>query len=749
MKKNQLIRTIIGIGLIAMTWVSCESEDLYDPEAMRQRAKAAFGKEIDPNHNWELTSATTAVFSIEEDASSKYIFDIYANNPLSTDSPLLLVEKSVTTNTEGKAQTSVMFDLPSHLTHVYAVRTDSHGRRLVKYVEVTQNVAKIHFSTTSNTRALITDGDIPSEESPYSESEVNEMIANGYDLKNGLEYLNEWGGKQNITGFNQVALIKNNTNNSPTAVISTEFTESLSLYNGTSYFTKGENTYDWANKYLGYKMVEVPFTQDYGTIKVVIADGGNYTLRGGDITNMDFIVADGGTLYVDSKTTMNVYSRIIIMPGGKLIDNSNGNEYNPGLNHSLTTARIYNAGEMNLSYIYLANEAYLYNATSGVIYADGIFLNNGESTITNWGKIEADLIGNPNNPQGTLNNACLLRSDNISIYQINQAANTATETKNLKFSNATLRENSIFRAEKLNVATYAEASLYYAGSGAPALVSTLHVEYVNNFTVSGNIYIEVNTFETHESNRFEQMVMASGAMAVTKVGEAPVYIIPSYDGDNLERSECIGKGNKPVEDVEEPEETEDSYSFTYGFEDLHKSAGDYDMNDVVLKCSAVKDGKITVTLVAAGATKNLKLFFNNKLNGKTTELFGGREVHNILGVNGGTITNTIKVLADGTTPPIASPVSEEISVGDNFLYNDHGDFYIVDVDKQRPIHTPRFTTDFRSGDVPYAIMVPCDWRYPVEWTMVSDAYTLFDSWAADATQNINWYESGMVQENIY
>ena len=63
------------------------------------------------------------------------------------------------------------------------------------------------------------------------------------------------------------------------------------------------------------------------------------------------------------------------------------------------------------------------------------------------------------------------------------------------------------------------------------------------------------------------------------------------------------QGCNPDYDKEEPSTTPPLAIFTYVFEDITTTTGDYDFNDVVLKVTAVNNGQVTIALAAAGATK--------------------------------------------------------------------------------------------------------------------------------------------------
>ena len=685
----------------------CSSEDLYNPEAVREKAEQAFGMEVDPEQDWNMLNVVSANITIQEDALTDYTFRIYTNNPLSEKTTAtLLAEQKISTDNKGKASVGLTFDLPSYLNYVYVARVDSKGRRLVKVAKISNDAINVDFGTAkaSQTRAAITSGELPTMECPYTTDEVNELIANAYELTDYIWYPNPWNPAADD-------LSSNNIND-------------LGLVNKTSIVIKG----DYNTRF---------YIQNETTTTYQIIVTGTYKLADTTIPqNVDLIIAEGGTLdLTDCQLNMGMNSRLIVMPGATVIDNNTSeNEWTPHINNNDATSYIYNGGTMNIKW-FLQNSGSFYNAHDAIFTAEAISLQNENSVITNWGKMEVNkIVGNGS--QGTINNGCLLRvKEEINVLYLNQAANTALECEKIKVCEVTLRENCILRTSLLNdpsnTGGHYNDIKYVGDANGAALISAKHIGYVNVggdcFKISGRIYFEADTYE---QPAFETTIMeatTANGYALTKVGEAPIYIVPSYKGDDLSKAECVGNGNTPVEEV--PEDIEPTI-YTYAYEDMDKAGGDYDMNDVVLKCSIVQDGKITVSLAAAGAMKDLTVHFNNKQKGTDIALFGGKEIHEALGVAAGAVVNTGREVT-------AEVISETIEVGEGFSYKEHGNFYIKD--KENKIHIPAFTNGFQKGDVPYAILVPVDWEYPQENVKVSTAYSKFETWAGDVTKNTDWY----------
>lgn len=218
-------------------------------------------------------------------------------------------------------------------------------------------------------------------------------------------------------------------------------------------------------------------------------------------------------------------------------------------------------------------------------------------------------------------------------------------------------------------------------------------------------------------------------------------------------SECNpgyeGTADEDKDDDDDDDDSDDKYpllSYAYAFEDLVKpSMTDYDFNDVVLYITAPygEDGNraVKVTLKAAGASKQLTVFFKDPYSGTSpiAQNIFGRDVHKVFGVEPGTLVNTGTPVDTEAKIATIEPVTVTVKVSDGFNITDHGDFYIVD-ENGMEVHIPNFTPGFTSSNVPYALRVAgANWRWPKERIGITDAYKDFIIWAGDVTSEIDWY----------
>ena len=160
--------------------------------------------------------------------------------------------------------------------------------------------------------------------------------------------------------------------------------------------------------------------------------------------------------------------------------------------------------------------------------------------------------------------------------------------------------------------------------------------------------------------------------------------------------------------------------YTFCFED--RDLGDYDMNDVVIKAERLNISQVKYTVVACGAYDELYL---RNINGQT--LNETTEIHHLFGVNNlSTFINTQSKNYE--------PVSDVITVDPSFSFTDFS----------KQIYIYNKTQDYdvkmsQKGEDPHAIMIPCDFKYPIEKTCIKNAYTNFNSWGENPVTSTDWY----------
>lgn len=173
--------------------------------------------------------------------------------------------------------------------------------------------------------------------------------------------------------------------------------------------------------------------------------------------------------------------------------------------------------------------------------------------------------------------------------------------------------------------------------------------------------------------------------------------------------------------------------YTYAFEDTYM--GDYDLNDVVLQVWKASSDTLKIRLCATGASKSLYVYYGDE------QLFSGKEVHNILGGSQGKFINTG---ASGAGDKFQTRNYVETFMTGNFTNFDFSTAgFNIRWGNKTEAESIKLTTrsDSPIGEAPYAVCIPADWAWPLEWVKVSDAYTGFSSYAANPSSNEEWYKS--------
>ena len=159
-------------------------------------------------------------------------------------------------------------------------------------------------------------------------------------------------------------------------------------------------------------------------------------------------------------------------------------------------------------------------------------------------------------------------------------------------------------------------------------------------------------------------------------------------------------------------------AYTFCFEDTE--LGDYDMNDVVIKAKRINNTTVEYSVVACGARDDLKIM---NINGNVIN--SNTEVHALFGGDG--FINTVS--------QNYNPVTERITVDKKFSFlNESTQPYIYDVTTGVTIKLSK------KGEDPHGIMIPNDFKYPIEKTCIKDAYLQFNNWGQNRVTSTDWYK---------
>ena len=146
------------------------------------------------------------------------------------------------------------------------------------------------------------------------------------------------------------------------------------------------------------------------------------------------------------------------------------------------------------------------------------------------------------------------------------------------------------------------------------------------------------------------------------------------------------------------------------------------MNDVVIKARRIDKTSIEYSVVACGAFDELLI---KNINGRVIN--ENTEVHKMFNSEP-TYINTIPGQS-------VESVTETIKVNSNFSFlNEETQPYIVDISTGAVIKLAK------RGEDPHGIMIPYDFKYPVERVCIKDAYPQFNSWGKNSVTSTEWYK---------
>ena len=197
------------------------------------------------------------------------------------------------------------------------------------------------------------------------------------------------------------------------------------------------------------------------------------------------------------------------------------------------------------------------------------------------------------------------------------------------------------------------------------------------------------------------------------------------DGSDCNFSDMILEINSGIEINYDPIKPQ-AASYMMCFEDEPETA-DYDMNDVVLRGVRLNDTQIQITLVACGAWDELQI-----KGLQNTKKLGTKEVHKFFNVAPKTVFVNTKKGENYFTP-----VSETFNIDKAVSVEDFMKMITINnLTTKKTIAMPK------EGEPPYAIIVPLNFRYPLETWSITKAYPDFVKWAANRNEATDWYLNG-------
>ena len=183
----------------------------------------------------------------------------------------------------------------------------------------------------------------------------------------------------------------------------------------------------------------------------------------------------------------------------------------------------------------------------------------------------------------------------------------------------------------------------------------------------------------------------------------------------------IEGGIKPISIIPEL----DNNYYTFCFED--RELGDYDMNDVIIKGRRLNETQVEYSIVACGA--------QDKLEVRNIGSLSGIEIHSLFGYDGFINTENDK--------QHFNPQSIVVNVNKNFSFlNADTQPFLYDRTSNKYIYLSKV------GEDPHGIMIPNDFKYPLERVCIKDAYSKFNSWGQNSVTSNDWYKHP-VEDKVY
>ena len=731
---KKYLKSCIALLAIGTMVAGCKDDSFTQADA-NKHAEQVLGVPISNLQDWNMTTRLTASITINLDFDQKYTVVVYDDNPLLNQNATIYAQE---TAEEGK-NTVFNLSVPTALKRVYVAVYDSKLRSVVQSATVSGNVLKLYFGgeAAASRRAV--------------EADYTESYARSFD-----NYLNPTKARNN---YGQEWDVNTTPINMTEMMAYPVLTDDL-IVNGTvgGNHTLTDGVWEWSQEKGSYqafpgggdgKHFYIPAGTEvtevfhvngtYGVINdVVIYVEGKMHLNGNTLNGPTIVVGSGGEVVLDGNTNMSNTGRFVVMGGGKItgVEGVVYNVNNGGLCYNAGTIRF--DGELNV------NGSDVYNC--GTIEVD-VLRNTAGGFFTNFGKTKARTnINAADSYNSIVVNGCYMQyTENAGIGTLVMLDNSRLDvagTAEFNQSTQTLYNNSVVNTGILYVnsttflgtdnprdnAIIKTGKIYFAGdiyinqNKDDKYQNENYTQVARKIDGKGSIYLDWNNAETYTKEGV-QITEDNGYTMLSVVRASNYnYISEKTSAIRIPAGECTGAGYNPIGGggqiiVGTPA------VWSYAFEDSW--IADYDMNDVVVKVQKSGSAKLKITLCCTGASYPLYVYY------KSTPLFGGREVHKVLGAEGKFI-NT----GDPSNEKFAvrEVVTETINKPDDF---DPASFDIWIKSPEKNIHLAE------QGEDPHAIMVPADWKWPLEWTPVTEAYPDFVGFAADETHetNTDWYEN--------
>ncbi len=783
MKKKIQIIPIAAIAVVG-TMFSCvdSGKDLYDPSYETSNPMGdGFAAPDGFDWNTIATKNVTVEVKDEEGGLYSYLVEIYTEDPLANGSAFPIAIR--TANKENNFKVTASISLLPTQKGVYVKQTDPRGREQVypfSLPEDSDNLTCKLYYTDTTSRALMSRANATRSVSlekpdytsiPAGAQEIEDVKDSNLQAGASYKISNDYEGVFKFSGQEG----KNKTK----VFVDAKWTipEAFSFQNGIEIIVMN------GAEIVAHK--DVTFIRNS---MLTIMDGGNVNIKNITFTN-------GEPAGLRNWGTLSVTNLIKLSSGASL--------YNKGVITSKNITVNSNSKIINDNKIELKGDLYLPSnfsiVNNGELYGKSMTAESPDAIITNTNIIifEKFKFTNP-----TVNNSCSMEATQSLItngvkfnFDKGYLKAPTMEFRNgeINLSNGSMLEATI----SIDLKT-AHAKFYGKGENT-SLIKSPKISG-QGFTYDGNLAVECND---HPKMLDWENYTVKGGAYITKIGDSKVFI-ETCDGikNGGNGGDTPGEPEYPiiVEDTRSYAYLFEDQWPLYGDYDMN----DVSIVIKNRKIATNKDNKVTefalnIELAAAGATKSIgaaimldgvsanaitqpvefgdnSLFRNFNLNGNQIEsgqdyavipLFD--DAHRALGRDRYEQINTIVNHTNNTNPkninltikfnnPTLSADEFNIDKLNVFIFvdgnrNNRKEIHVAGYQPSKLANTALFGGNNDDSSVSgkkyyiskenlaWGIMVPTDFKWPLEYVNIKVAYSLFEGWVTSGgTKNEAWWE---------
>lgn len=690
---------------------SCTHESVYDPEyankVLQQNWKDQGMGEIDPNQDWTMAMVGNVTITSNE-AGTMYLFN---GDPLNKNTNASCIGKFAVRPGET---VSAKVDLQKGTQFVYAGLYTADGALKVRPVDVSEGKINVAFgqATTRAAKKAMPNTDAPSQKWTPSITIPTSKPADAVAMP--TDYNSIQGGKNYVVSSNcQINC------GSPVNIYLEGNVKITSIsVNGGSSDVTGNHT------------------------KLFVLPGANVSIDQINNVGYEVYVASGATLNFNNSNLFGcfVYNQGIVNDLGDKELNINNNSVFVNEGQLNVTKRLYCANENTQLWNIGSIKAYDFNTdgssstynSGNVVVENKTSLNSSRSGWYNDGSWTTNDMETLSSSLNWINNCKLIVNNqfyiNLGVSSVKQGAfivngGGSVVTKDLFYhtGSVVLGSKALFKVTGTATMRYSEPNRYGNGSGFYGEgddYAVLQMNKVvrgvetsdNNVWYCGKLYVATN-------DHFDQGTTGGSDHFYELFGDAQMT---GYDNADIKipASEC----NPGYNFIPSPDPKPEAQTFIFACEDLGTS-DDFDFNDIVFSVSyAAGETEATVKVLAAGGTLASQLYYD------TTNL---GEVHDLLGAAPGDMINTLGGITNTHN-------GSKITVPSTWTLMGNKDKFVIYVE-ENGVSSIVSSADV-TGKAPQMIIVPGEWKWPLERVNIKDAYPQFVNWVKDVS-NTEWYKS--------